>query len=76
LLELGWPLLVGWSRKSTIGHLTGRPVGDRLVGSVAAALASVQLGARIVRVHDVADTAGALAIWSAAGLLDSGVKQA
>lgn len=76
LLDLGWPLLVGWSRKSTIGHLTGRPVGDRLVGSVAAALASVQLGARIVRVHDVADTVGALAIWSAAGLLESGVKQA
>jgi dihydropteroate synthase len=68
LLALGRPLLLGWSRKSTLGALTGRPVEERLAASVAAALASVQLGARIVRVHDVAATADALKVWGAAGL--------
>jgi dihydropteroate synthase len=68
LLALGRPLLLGWSRKSTLGTLTGRPVGERLVASVAAALASVQLGARIVRVHDVAATVDALKVWDGAGL--------
>ncbi|MED5621774.1 dihydropteroate synthase [Ideonella sp. BN130291] len=68
LLALGYPLLVGWSRKSTLGALTGRPVAERLAGSVAAALAAVQRGARIVRVHDVAATVDALKIWQAAGL--------
>ncbi len=70
LLVLGRPLLLGWSRKSTLGALTGRPVAERLAASVAAALASVQLGARIVRVHDVAATADALKVWGAAGLGD------
>lgn len=69
LRELGWPLLVGWSRKSTLGYVTGRPVGERLVASVAAALASVHKGAAIVRVHDVAETVDALKVWRAAGLL-------
>ncbi|MBA3596515.1 MAG: dihydropteroate synthase [Methylibium sp.] len=68
LLTLGAPLLAGWSRKSSLGTLTGRPVEERLVASVAAALASVQLGARIVRVHDVAETVDALKVWRAAGL--------
>ena len=68
LLDLGPPLLVGWSRKGTLGQITGRPVDERLVPSVAAALASVARGARIVRVHDVAATVDALKIWSAAGL--------
>jgi dihydropteroate synthase len=68
LLSLGYPLLVGWSRKSTLGAITGRPVAERLAASVAAALAAVQLGARIVRVHDVAATVDALNIWRAAGL--------
>lgn len=67
LLALGRPLLVGWSRKSTLGVLTGRPVGERLAASVAAALAAVAHGARIIRVHDVAATADALKVWSAAG---------
>jgi len=67
LLSLGRPLLVGWSRKSTLGVLTGRPVGERLAASLAAALASVAHGARIIRVHDVAATADALKVWSAAG---------
>jgi dihydropteroate synthase len=68
LLTLGRPLLVGWSRKSTLGALTGRPVGERLSASVAAALAAVQNGARVIRVHDVAATVDALKVWRAAGL--------
>lgn len=68
LCGLGRPVLVGWSRKGTLGQLTGRAVADRLVPSVAAALAAVSLGARIVRVHDVAATVDALKIWAAAGL--------
>ncbi len=65
LLALGAPLLVGWSRKSTLGALTGRAVGDRLAASLAAALLAVQRGARIVRVHDVAATVDALMVWQA-----------
>jgi dihydropteroate synthase len=67
LLALGRPLLLGWSRKSTLGALTGRPVGERLAASVAAALCAVQRGAHIVRVHDVAATFDALKVWLAAG---------
>lgn len=66
LLEAGLPLLVGWSRKSSLGAVTGRPVGERLAASVAAALVAVERGARIVRVHDVAATVDALAVWRAA----------
>ena len=69
LLALGYPVLAGWSRKSTLGALTGRPVDQRLAASVAAALAAVQYGARIVRVHDVAETVDALKLWVAAGLV-------
>jgi len=65
LLALGCPLLLGWSRKSTLGQLTGRSVGDRLAASVAAALAAVQQGAAIVRVHDVGATVDALKVWRA-----------
>ncbi len=68
LLSLGRPLLVGWSRKSTLGAITGREVGERLTASVVAALAAVQSGASIVRVHDVAATVDALKVWRAAGL--------
>ena len=67
LLALGRPLLLGWSRKSTLGTLTNRPVDERLVPSVAAALAAVAAGAAIVRVHDVAETVDALAVWRALG---------
>jgi len=72
LLALGRPLLVGWSRKSTLGVLTGRPVGERVAASVAAALAAVQRGAAVVRVHDVAATVDALKVWEAAGLGPAG----
>lgn len=68
LMALGLPLLVGWSRKGTLGQITGRPAGERLVASVAAALAALQHGARIVRVHDVAATVDAVKVWQAAGL--------
>ena len=66
LLVLGRPLLIGWSRKSTLGTLTGRAVGERLAASVAAALAAVAAGAHVVRVHDVAATVDALKVWQAA----------
>jgi dihydropteroate synthase len=69
LLRLGYPLLVGWSRKSSLGAITGRPAGERLVASVAAALAAAQGGASVLRVHDVAATIDALKVWRAAGLL-------
>jgi dihydropteroate synthase len=62
------PVMAGLSRKSMIGRLTGREgVGDRLHGSVAAALIAVQRGALLVRVHDVAATRDALAVWEAVG---------
>jgi dihydropteroate synthase len=67
--NLGSPLLVGWSRKSTLGVLVDRPVHERESASLAAALASVQLGASVLRVHDVAATVDALKVWDAAGLL-------
>ena len=70
LLALGRPLLVGWSRKSTLGAITGREVGERQAASVAAALAAVLAGARIVRVHDVGATVDALKVWRAAGLIN------
>lgn len=59
------PVLAGLSRKSMIGALTGREGGDRLAGSVTAALLAVQRGAAIVRVHDVAATRDAMAVWNA-----------
>ena len=68
LLALGYPLLAGWSRKSSLGAVTGRPAAERVHASVAAALAAVLRGARIVRVHDVAATVDALKVWAAAGL--------
>ena len=65
IVALGYPVLVGLSRKSTIGALTGRAVDDRTTGSVAAALAAVSRGASIVRVHDVRETVDALKVWRA-----------
>jgi dihydropteroate synthase len=65
IAALGFPVLAGWSRKSSLGRITGRPAEERLAGSVAAALIAVQRGARIVRVHDVAATRDALAVLAA-----------
>jgi len=64
--ELGVPLLAGLSRKSMIGAITGKPVEQRLAGSIGGALAAVAHGAQIVRVHDVAETVDALRVWQAA----------
>jgi dihydropteroate synthase len=62
---LGFPVLVGLSRKSMIGALTGREIDDRQAGSIAAALLAALRGARILRVHDVRATVDALAVWQA-----------
>jgi dihydropteroate synthase len=61
----GFPVLVGVSRKSMLGAITGRSVGERQAASVAAALLAAQKGAKILRVHDVAATRDALAVWAA-----------
>ncbi|MBV6273498.1 dihydropteroate synthase [Alcaligenaceae bacterium CGII-47] len=66
-----YPILLGVSRKSMIGKITGRATDQRLGGSVAAALAGVVRGAQIIRVHDVADTVDALKIWS---IIEQGVR--
>jgi len=64
--ELGVPVLAGLSRKSMLGAVTGQPNGvARMPASVAAAVLAVERGARIVRVHDVAATKDALAVWAA-----------
>lgn len=69
MAETGFPLLIGVSRKSMIGELTGEAnAAERVHGSVAAALASVARGAQIVRVHDVKATADALKVWEALGI--------
>jgi dihydropteroate synthase len=65
LATMGYALLVGLSRKKSIGDITGRPVGDRVAGSVAAALLAVQNGANFVRVHDVKETVDAIKVWLA-----------
>lgn len=65
LVARGYPVLIGVSRKSMIGAVTGRSIDQRLAGSVAAALLAVTLGARIVRVHDVGPTRDALSVWEA-----------
>jgi len=63
--SLGVPVVAGLSRKSTIGHLTGRPVEERLAGSLAMALLALERGAKILRVHDVRETRDVIAVWQA-----------
>jgi dihydropteroate synthase len=65
LLAEGRPLLVGWSRKSSLGQVTGLPLDERVVPSVAAALLAAERGAQIVRVHDVKETVAALKVRAA-----------
>jgi dihydropteroate synthase len=65
LAAAGYPVLVGWSRKSSLGRIIGRPDDDRLAASIGAALAAVARGASIVRVHDVRETVDALKVWLA-----------
>ena len=79
VLSLGYPLLAGWSRKSSLAMLcadevagveapTPLPVADRMVPSIAAALLAVERGARVVRVHDVRETVQAIKVWTAASI--------
>ena len=70
IAAIGYPVLAGLSRKGMLGRLTGRPVGERVHSSVAIALAAITRGASIVRVHDVAATVDAIAVWTAAGMVD------
>ena len=65
LAALGLPVLAGWSRKSALGAVTGRPVPERLAASLAAALLALQGGATILRVHDVKETRDVISIWQA-----------
>lgn len=68
LAGLGYPLLVGVSRKSMLGAITGQPVDSRVHASVAAAMLAAQTGASILRVHDVQATLDALKVWQALSL--------
>jgi dihydropteroate synthase len=65
LLQAGYPLVVGWSRKSSLGKVTGLAVDERLPASLAAALLAVERGAHVVRVHDVKETIAALKVHRA-----------
>lgn len=65
LLKFDLPLMVGWSRKSSLGHVTGLDVSQRLVPSIAAAVLAMERGASILRVHDVKETVAARAVWQA-----------
>jgi dihydropteroate synthase len=77
LLADGYALLVGWSRKSSLGAVTGLAVDDRLTASVAAALLAVERGAHVVRVHDVKPTVAALKVREAMNAMDqeTGISQ-
>ena len=66
-LPLGFVVLAGMSRKSTLGAITGRAVQERLAASLAAALLAAQKGAKILRVHDVKETVDVLKVWQAVG---------
>lgn len=65
LCETGFPVLVGMSRKTMLGAITGRGVGERVVVGAAAALVAIQNGARIVRTHDVGPTRDVIRLWEA-----------
>ncbi|HEY4139705.1 MAG TPA: dihydropteroate synthase, partial [Casimicrobiaceae bacterium] len=65
IVSLGFPVVFGASRKSSLGQLIGRTEDERLAASIAAALAAVAHGASIVRVHDVRETVDALKVWHA-----------
>ena len=78
LLTAGYPLLSGWSRKSSLAAISSTSlemvaqmnIADRMVPSVAAALLAVERGARVVRVHDVRETVQALKVWVASKMTD------
>ena len=64
-LLAGYPLVAGWSRKGSLGQVTGLPVNERLAPSLAAAVLAVERGAHVVRVHDVKETIAALKVCAA-----------
>jgi dihydropteroate synthase len=64
-VSIGVPVLAGLSRKAMLGRITGKAPGERVHASVAAALIAIEKGASVVRVHDVAATSDALAVWRA-----------
>lgn len=66
LMALGFPVLAGFSRKASLGLITGRPVDERLAASIATAMLCAQNGATIIRVHDVRETVDALKVLAAA----------
>ena len=78
LMATGYPLLAGWSRKSSLAAVSSTSlelvaqmdIADRMVPSVAAALLAVERGARVVRVHDVRQTVQALKVWAASKMVD------
>ena len=73
MLNLGVALMVGWSNKSSLGAVSGLPVEQRLAPSLAAAVLALERGAKILRVHAVAETVAALAVWRAdKGFCDNG----
>jgi len=75
LLADGYPLLAGWSRKSSLGAVTGLPVDERLVPSIAAALLAAERGAGILRVHDVRETVAALEVRAAVRAQADGAQE-
>jgi dihydropteroate synthase len=74
--ELGFPVLVGMSRKAMLGAITGREVNERVVAGAAAALMAIQGGARIIRTHDVGATRDVVRLWTALGSAPAGVGTA
>jgi dihydropteroate synthase len=70
LAAIGFPLLVGVSRKSMLGQISGKPVGERTTSSVVAAVLAAAKGASILRVHDVEETVDALKTFVALGNLE------
>jgi dihydropteroate synthase len=78
LLSIGYPLLAGWSRKSSLAAVSSTSlelaaqmdIADRMVPSVVAAVLAVERGARVVRVHDVRETVQALKVWTASKIAD------
>ena len=75
MLALGYPVIAGWSRKSSLGAVTGAPADDRVAASVAAAVLAVERGAHIVRVHDVKATIQGLQVLAAMQSAESKEKK-
>jgi len=71
LVAAGYPLVAGWSRKSSLGSVTGLPVNERLAPSLAAALLAAERGAHVLRVHDVKETLAALKVRGAMIAMDN-----